>query len=968
MNNSSYLKSIVKSELNKFQQDKYIQRLILEEYQKIQLEQASAIKTAINKGSIKYTIKNNELDNGGPIQPWATKLFIEFFNFLKEQAPEVRIEITGGNDSFHKKYLSRHVFGEAIDFVVKDRDHVAKVIKVCKEFKKKYSKDFHYLDEYTHQTEHATGDHIHIAYKGADSLYNKARKNNMLPKVIPGKYKLMYPAQIKSKGVGYNMDPKDQDSYNPDQDTYGDNVFTGDRISVKDFNSINKWQGTKNGVDLEKLDSLLLYWAEETGGAPKGGSSIKMMTMGVTVQGTEDEDQSHKWVIKGLIKVPKPKSDAPKFSDAATKGVYGNLEPDEDGMVPTEPETFTFYPSGNCYLYNQKLNSDPQIENRFTALEKIYNYFAESTGEKIDKATIVEQGMAGGMAGNTMSAVRLTPAPKKTPDALYKNLCIQLLNASGDLLGTLYLEKGKIIFDLTGAAQYTVDDNYEATGSEKFFNQLQFVLDLIGFVPIIGDIVDIINAIIYFMRDRYLEAVLSIIAVIPVVGSAIKFSVKGAMKGAEAAAKSAKYGLKSALNKKGIHLISNKMAKNMFTRGQKGERAAEYLIETLINSGLVTKKELTTMNLEALRKVFSSKSKKTKDVFMKYFPGSASMKRNITDFLKDFDAFGDNFAVALKKYNDEGAEALAKLDTFGPKGMIGKAALDATDSAAKTWLNKTLSKAGNIWKKVGLFRNTKNILTRIPARRADLVKDWMLRDVTDRLMKDPKKLRSFLASIGKEGKGLALKGKSNQYIAKLKPGQKAELIKRVMSDKGVKTAAVREMMAKPGVYFSAQLRYGVMGTLQDLAKGDITSMKKLMMSAIGPKQFDVAYNEIKEVLWREAGIDVGGYGDEQESLVAALLFKMFCNEEAQKARRNRRISHRGQIGMMANALRFIGANDPAGYLSRDQIQDVGFNSLPGDSVRDRMEWVKTHGDAKDYELIKNKIGDPLDAADELEKK
>ena len=57
----------------------------------------------------------------------------------------------------------------------------------------------------------------------------------------------------------------------------------------------------------------------------------------------------------------------------------------------------------------------------------------------------------------------------------------------------------------------------------------QTALDWLGFIPGFGDIIDAVNALIYFARGKYLDGVLSAIAIIPVAGSAIKLGFKGAI-------------------------------------------------------------------------------------------------------------------------------------------------------------------------------------------------------------------------------------------------------------------------------------------------------------------------------------------------------------------------------------------------------------------------------------------------------
>jgi len=59
-----------------------------------------------------------------------------------------------------------------------------------------------------------------------------------------------------------------------------------------------------------------------------------------------------------------------------------------------------------------------------------------------------------------------------------------------------------------------------------FLNNIQYVFDVAGFVPVYGDLIDVINSIIYFIRGKNLEGFLSIIAIIPVVGSLIALPFK----------------------------------------------------------------------------------------------------------------------------------------------------------------------------------------------------------------------------------------------------------------------------------------------------------------------------------------------------------------------------------------------------------------------------------------------------------
>lgn len=68
-----------------------------------------------------------------------------------------------------------------------------------------------------------------------------------------------------------------------------------------------------------------------------------------------------------------------------------------------------------------------------------------------------------------------------------------------------------------------------ARDSTQALDIFQTTLDWLGLIPGFGDVLDVINAIIYFARGRQVEGFLSLIAVIPMAGSAIKLGVKGTM-------------------------------------------------------------------------------------------------------------------------------------------------------------------------------------------------------------------------------------------------------------------------------------------------------------------------------------------------------------------------------------------------------------------------------------------------------
>jgi hypothetical protein len=88
-------------------------------------------------------------------------------------------------------------------------------------------------------------------------------------------------------------------------------------------------------------------------------------------------------------------------------------------------------------------------------------------------------------------------------------------------------------FDVERArlAKLTARAPYAGTSDEdKWLDNIQNIADWIGIIPVIGDIVDVMNSIVYFIRGKYAYALLSIVAMIPVVGTAVSLPLKAAFK------------------------------------------------------------------------------------------------------------------------------------------------------------------------------------------------------------------------------------------------------------------------------------------------------------------------------------------------------------------------------------------------------------------------------------------------------
>ena len=105
---------------------------------------------------------------------------------------------------------------------------------------------------------------------------------------------------------------------------------------------------------------------------------------------------------------------------------------------------------------------------------------------------------------------------------------------SGFEVGVIKVQGGKPVFVPSGEnTERAGKDNGKPEESNSALDTFQTILDWAGLVPVIGDALDAINAIIYFIRGKWFEGILSLIAIIPLVGSAIKLGIKSIYKAAK---------------------------------------------------------------------------------------------------------------------------------------------------------------------------------------------------------------------------------------------------------------------------------------------------------------------------------------------------------------------------------------------------------------------------------------------------
>ena len=97
---------------------------------------------------------------------------------------------------------------------------------------------------------------------------------------------------------------------------------------------------------------------------------------------------------------------------------------------------------------------------------------------------------------------------------------------------------------------------------EEQLDKIQRYLDYGGFIPFIGDAVDALNGVLYFARNKPMEGILSFIAIIPGVGSAIAVPLKLVLRSIKIVPKIA-----FLASKNGVSWLSKNIFKNpLFTK------------------------------------------------------------------------------------------------------------------------------------------------------------------------------------------------------------------------------------------------------------------------------------------------------------------------------------------------------------------------------------------------------------------
>ena len=869
-----HIQDIIRSEYKKIKKETYIKNIVLEEHTKLK-EDAGDIRSTLDK--LDYKEKTNQLDSGGNIPNYASILFRKFFEFLKDENPDVIIKVTAGHDKFHKKYRSRHNFGEALDFTV-EQGNVEDVAKTLKKFKAKHGSEFKFLDEYKHPSTHSTGPHFHISYIGSQSKFNQSKKSGA--------------------------------------------------AGEKQQSGMNLWHGEdKDGTDLETLDKMLAKLAA----AGKGSTFGKMVAADYTPDPDQQKFPNHKWIIRAAVKAP----------EAEAKG---KLKPNKDGILVGAPETITFYPNGNAHLYNQSealVNVEIEKKRMWLArYKKALTYanplfYAASKTKPIQKWADLEASV--------------------NPEV------ITLYNLAGDSLGTLYNDsKYGIVFDLSETPQYAVDEEGNVKwGHGKGMNIFQTILDIAGFIPFYGDIIDLINAVIYYIRGKNLEAVLSVIAIIPIVGSVIKYGAKGAMKVGGSSAK--------------LFFKKISFGKLFKSASKEGVDAAQQFIAGLKKSGVIDSKDLIWLSKSGALDVIYKGLTKTDSFMKKYLPKTAYS--SVDEAIDALQAMTKNLEGGITAVKN--SKSISKgVKKFGP---------DAIKRYKQTKIGSYAGRGSKILNKVLLFTPFKRLINfigqrfaRIPASRLKYIDEILNTSIVKELKTNKTKLGFLIRTMDpvqvfkildpKRFKQLGKKfaaGKGNINPEAFKNIVNSKYLDDLLAKTGedqinaiIKVAKesdnifFKTMAGSPEMWFKSQMDAG-----SKILKKD-GGLWRAFRTSLGAKSFDLYYNETSELLQKELGMDFGQYGDENQSI---LLAPFYYGYEKATGKMDGFSNLRGNEEVNASLVKNItfvakfltlGQWDPSSYLqTHDQVWWPAWNEVPGDDSREKLLWVK--GQTTDAEALKS---------------
>ena len=190
------------------------------------------------------------------------------------------------------------------------------------------------------------------------------------------------------------------------------------------------------------------------------------------------------------------------------------------------------------------------------------------------------------------------------------------------------------------------EPGYGDTEQENsLWDNFQTALDWVGFLPVIGDFVDAINACIYFVRGKWFDGILSLLAIIPLIGSALKVSIKSIYKG-----------------------VQLRKLTQIVQKAWKGKDSTA-IFKELISSGAIHSGNFHLIGdgLDKLNDMI-----KSGNMFAKKIPGIKNSDEVLAK-LDDLETFMKNARIdVLAKTADDGASVGAAVIRGGKRGAAGQ--------------------------------------------------------------------------------------------------------------------------------------------------------------------------------------------------------------------------------------------------------------------------------------------------------
>lgn len=207
----------------------------------------------------------------------------------------------------------------------------------------------------------------------------------------------------------------------------------------------------------------------------------------------------------------------------------------------------------------------------------------------------------------------------------------------------------KVANNLGTATQTNSEEEVTAPADdEELIDKIQFYLDFAGFVPFIGDAIDIANGLIYLIRAQkrpafYVDALLSLLALAPVIGSIIAVPMRIAFKSAK-------------------KFLKPNVLKQVF----KGQKSWDEILDVLSNKQLLGDAALDANSLETLAQYGDDIAKTLNDgtqALLSRFPDTGTIRdlaKQSEDMQKIIVRLGDDAAAAAQRLKTGGQFATLK--------------------------------------------------------------------------------------------------------------------------------------------------------------------------------------------------------------------------------------------------------------------------------------------------------------------